>query len=67
MRDISEFPMSELIFDLKESCKGLVAANVAKAIGITTYGDGASVQERLDGEQGIIDIILKEILRRGEE
>lgn len=66
MRDISEFPMTELVSDLKVAIEGLVAASSAKASGISSYGGNSSAEELAYSEQRIIDVILKEILRRGE-
>lgn len=58
------FPTAELVADREASLKDIRICQMALALGITTYGAGQRVQERLDANQRIVDAIEAELARR---
>jgi hypothetical protein len=64
--DFSAIPRSELLQDLADTENDIVACETALAIGVTEYGDGESVQRRLDVNRQIKRVIEAELQRRDD-
>jgi len=63
---IEQIPTEELLEDLEEAQDDLAVAQMAKAMGITTYNNGAdAVQYRIDVNEQIEKVIKEELKRRG--
>ncbi len=63
---IEQIPTEELLEDLEEAQDDLAVARMAKAMGITTYNNGAdAVQYRIDVNEQIEKVIKEELKRRG--
>ncbi len=67
MEDITEIPHTELMKDKHESIADIDVCQLALAQGVTTYGKGRSVRERLKVNQGIVAKIDTELARRKAE
>jgi len=63
--DITQIPKTELITDRAASLADIAECNKAISLSIHYYS-GGSVKERLEVNQGIVDKIDIEILRRME-
>ena len=64
MTDITTISTYELEKDLLESRNDISACEVALVQGITTYS-GGSVEERLQANKHFVEVISKELNRRG--
>ena len=63
---IEQIPTEELLEDLEEAQDDLAVARMVKAMGITTYNNGAdAVQYRIDVNEQIEKVIKEELKRRG--
>lgn len=64
MEDITKMPHTELMKDKTESLAFIEVCQSALDMGVTTYGNGKSVQRRLEVNQGIVRKIDAELARR---
>jgi len=64
MVDITEFTWNELLKDLKESLDDIWVCAQAVQISEVYGSENRSIQDRIDGNQMIVDRILSEIKRR---
>lgn len=63
--DIKHMGTEELLVDLGESELDILNCEEALAIGMTTYGRGNSVEDRIRDNRKIIVMITDELDRRG--
>jgi hypothetical protein len=63
--DITIIPTETLKKDLQESRDDISICEIALAQGIKTYS-GGSVKERLEDNKHFVEVITKELTRRGE-
>lgn len=62
--DITTAPVSELLGDFLDCQADIALCRFALTMGVTTYGDGCEVQERLERNQIVFDLINAELARR---
>lgn len=67
MEDITKIPHTELMQDKHESLADITVCQSALDMGVTTYGNGKSVQERLWAAQDKVAKIDAELARRKAE
>ena len=67
MVDITTIPLEELHADRLACIEDITLCSKAAALGIKTYCEGASVQERLYTNAAIVDQINEELARRKEK
>ena len=65
MSDLSRFTQKELLTDLVESKADIAYCEIALGLGITELPSGGKVQMRLEINEGIVEIIKAELIRRG--
>ena len=64
--DITTIPEEELRKDLEESYSDIMTCEAALRVGVTVYGDGKSVSERLRVNRWLVEKISAELSRRGK-
>jgi len=64
--NIDKISVSELKKDLLDSKQDIINCNLSLMQGVTTYGDGESVNDRITDNKRFIKIITKELIKRGE-
>lgn len=64
MSDISQIPQQELLDDRAASAADIEVCKLALLHGVKKYGNGHSVESRLNKNQNIINVINKELARR---
>lgn len=67
MTDITTIPLEELHADRLACIQDITLCLKAETIGVETYGDDQSVQERLYTNAATIDAINEELARRKEK
>lgn len=64
MSDILQIPLQELLDDRAASLADIKVCELAFLHGVKEYGNGYSIQNRLDANQNIVNVIDKELARR---
>lgn len=67
MTNITTIPIEELYTDRQDSVRDIHLCTAAVMVGIETYGDKCSVQERLNTSKAIVARIDEELARRKEK
>lgn len=65
MADITKIPLERLKKDLQDSRSDISTCEAALSLGIKNYS-GGSVEKRLNANKHFVDMITKELDRRGE-